>query len=59
LGGTVQNIILDPKKDYFFFVGLFMSINIEQLEQEVQNIKARNVRVEKEKTWETSWQRKI
>lgn len=32
---------------------------IEQLEEEINKIKERNRRVETEKTWETSWTRKI
>ncbi|MEX2028166.1 MAG: hypothetical protein WD988_01550 [Candidatus Curtissbacteria bacterium] len=34
-------------------------IEIEKLKEEVQAIKARNARVEKDKAWETSWTRKI
>lgn len=32
---------------------------VEHLEKEIEVLKARNARVEKEKAWETSWQRKI
>ena len=32
---------------------------IEHLEKEIELLKARNIRVEAEKKWETSWQRKI
>ncbi len=35
-----------------------MSI-LEQLQAEISSIKGRNARVEREKAWETSWQRKI
>lgn len=31
---------------------------IEELQQEIENIKARNSRVEADKAWETSWARK-
>lgn len=32
---------------------------IEHLEKEIESLKARNIRVEAEKKWETCWQRKI
>ncbi len=32
---------------------------IKELEKEIQSIKERNKRVEKDKLWETSWSRKI
>ena len=32
---------------------------LEHLEKEVELLKSRNARVEKEKAWETSWQRKL
>ncbi len=32
---------------------------IEELQTEIENIKARNKRVEADKAWETSWARKI
>lgn len=32
---------------------------IQQLEEEIEKIKERNKRVETEKTWETSWTRRI
>lgn len=32
---------------------------IQQLEEEINKIKARNIRVETEKAWETSWTRRI
>lgn len=32
--------------------------SIEELQQEIENIKARNSRVEADKAWETSWTRK-
>jgi len=32
---------------------------IQQLEEEISKIKERNKRVETEKTWETSWTRRI
>lgn len=31
----------------------------QKLEKEIEKIKERNIRVEKDKTWETSWTRKI
>ena len=34
-------------------------ITLEQLEEEINAIKARNKRVETEKEWETSWTRRI
>ncbi|GAB0174186.1 MAG: hypothetical protein HHAS10_00650 [Candidatus Altimarinota bacterium] len=33
--------------------------SLEHLEKEIETLKARNIRVEKEKAWETSWQRKL
>lgn len=33
--------------------------SLEHLEKEIEALKARNARVEKEKAWETSWQRKV
>ncbi len=33
--------------------------NIQDLSKEIENIKARNRRVEVDKAWETSWSRKI
>lgn len=33
--------------------------SLEQIQAEISAIKGRNARVEKEKAWETSWQRKI
>lgn len=33
--------------------------NVEDLEKEINSIKERNRRVEREKAWETSWTRKI
>lgn len=33
--------------------------NVEKLEKEIETIKERNRRVEREKSWETSWTRKI
>lgn len=36
-----------------------MPVSLEHLEQEIEAIKSRNTRVEKEKAWETSWQRKL
>ena len=36
-----------------------MEKTLEHLEKEIEVLKARNIRVEKEKEWETSWQRKI
>ncbi len=32
---------------------------VEQLEQEIEAIKARNSKVETEKSWETSWTRRL
>lgn len=32
---------------------------IQELEEEINKIKARNKRVETEKTWETSWTRRV
>lgn len=32
---------------------------LQEIELEIEKIKERNIRVEKEKTWETSWTRKI
>ncbi|OGD85527.1 hypothetical protein A3B51_02805 [Candidatus Curtissbacteria bacterium RIFCSPLOWO2_01_FULL_41_18] len=32
---------------------------IEKLKQEIEKIKERNKRVERDKTWETSWTRRI
>lgn len=34
-------------------------MEIKDLEKEIQNIKNRNMRVELDKKWETSWTRKI
>jgi hypothetical protein len=36
-----------------------MEKRIEHLEREIEILKARNIRVEAEKKWETSWQRKV
>jgi hypothetical protein len=36
-----------------------MEKRIEHLEKEIEVLKARNIRVESEKKWETSWQRKV
>lgn len=36
-----------------------MSSSLEHLEKEIELLKARNTRVEKEKAWENSWQRKL
>lgn len=33
--------------------------SFEQLQAEITSIQGRNARVEKEKAWETSWQRKL
>ena len=33
--------------------------SLEQLEEEINSIKKRNIRVEVDKAWETSWARKI
>lgn len=32
---------------------------VEKLKEEVEKIKTRNARVEKDKAWETSWTRKV
>lgn len=32
--------------------------SLEDIKQEIESIKTRNVRVEREKAWETSWQRR-
>lgn len=34
-------------------------LTIEELQSEIENIKARNMRVEADKAWETSWTRKM
>lgn len=34
-------------------------MTIQQLEEEIEKIKERNRRVEREKSWETSWTRKL
>lgn len=34
-------------------------VTLEELKNEVEKIKARNERVEKDKAWETSWTRKL
>lgn len=34
-------------------------MTIQQLEEEIEKIKERNKRVEREKSWETSWSRKL
>jgi len=34
-------------------------ISLEQLEQEIEAIKARNQAVEKDKAWELSWMRRV
>lgn len=34
-------------------------MKLKELEKEIENIKARNKRVELDKKWETSWTRKI
>lgn len=34
-------------------------VTIEDLEKEIESIKERNVKVETQKAWETSWTRKI
>ena len=47
---------------YYFFVGLFYSFfmaTLESLQEEINLLKERNARVEHEKAWETSWQRKV
>ncbi|MBP9779872.1 hypothetical protein KBD33_04615 [Candidatus Gracilibacteria bacterium] len=36
-----------------------MKSTLEYLVKEIEVLKARNIRVEKEKAWETSWQRKL
>lgn len=36
-----------------------MTSTLEHLEKEIEVLKSRNARVEKEKAWETSWQRKL
>lgn len=36
-----------------------MTSDIEKLKQEIEKIKERNSRVERDKTWETSWARRI
>lgn len=33
--------------------------SLEQIQAEISAIKGRNARVEREKAWETSWQRKL
>ena len=45
---------LRMQKSYFTHMS-----QVEHLEKEIEVLKARNARVEKEKAWETSWQRKI
>lgn len=35
------------------------TLTLESLQNEIDNLKDRNKRVEAEKAWETSWQRKI
>jgi ribosomal protein L11 methylase PrmA len=37
----------------------FMQQSLEHLEAEIELLKSRNTRVEQEKKWEGSWQRKI
>ena len=32
---------------------------VQELEKQIESIKARNMRVEKDKAWETSWTRRI
>lgn len=40
--------------------GIFLSMNeLEQLKTEIREIRERNVRVESDKAWETSWTRRI
>ena len=34
-------------------------MTIQQVEEEIEKIKERNRRVEREKSWETSWTRKV
>ena len=36
-----------------------MSLSLEHLAQEIEDLKIRNVRVEAEKSWEISWQRRL
>ncbi len=36
-----------------------MPVSLEHLEKEIEALKSRNARVEKEKAWEISWQRKL
>lgn len=72
LGGTVQIITnssitnyeyKDPKKVQSFLWVLFLFLNmqnsLEHLEQEIELLQARNSRVDAEKKWETSWQRRL
>jgi polyferredoxin len=58
LGGTVLKIE-NPKKVYLFCGFFFMQKSLDELQLEITSIQARNARVEKEKAWETSWQRKL
>jgi hypothetical protein len=54
--------IWTPRKYHYFFAGLFYfenMVTLEQLQSEIDALKSRNKKVEHEKQWETSWQRKI
>jgi len=39
--------------------GIENNMSLQKLEREIETIKARNNRVEKDKAWETSWTRRI
>ncbi len=58
LGWNRPKSTLDPKKVYSFLWVFFMS-SLENIQAEIDAIKGRNARVEQEKSWETSWQRKL
>lgn len=40
-------------------VGIFVTMKLEEVQKEVEKIKERNARVEKEKKWETSTTRRV
>ena len=61
LGGTVQYNFNNygPQESLYFFWVFFMPLSIEHLEKEIVLLKDRNIRVEQEKAWENSTQRKM
>jgi predicted histidine transporter YuiF (NhaC family) len=56
LGGTALEMIQESQRVFYFLYGAFF---MQNLEQEIKKIHERNKKVEAEKAWETSKERRF